>query len=119
MEAEDRADRSRQDNLVDAASDMFETYRDLIKVRIVEQTSLGASVSILGIVILIIILLILLFAGLGAAWWIGDSLDNMKAGFFIVGGIYTLLLLTGLLTANSFILPNLRNLIIRKIYEQD
>ncbi|HTE28861.1 MAG TPA: hypothetical protein VK666_00695 [Chryseolinea sp.] len=116
MEEEDRL---KQDSLVDAAGDLIETYRNLITMRIVEQTSLGASVSILGIIVLVVTLLILLFAGLGAAWWIGDALHNMKAGFFIVGGFYVLVLIISMLVANSVIIPGLRNLIIRKIYEQD
>ena len=37
---------------------------------------------------MLVIVFILLFLGLGAAWWIGEKLDNMKAGFFIVGGVY-------------------------------
>jgi hypothetical protein len=112
-------DASKQDNVFDAAGDLIETYRNLLTIRIVEQTSLGASLSILGIVILFVIVFVLLFSGLGAAWWIGDSLHNMKAGFFIVGGFYAIVLLLILLTANTFLLPNLRNLIIKKIYEQD
>jgi hypothetical protein len=116
MEEEDRL---KQDSLVDAAGDLIETYRNLITMRIVEQTSLGASVSILGVIVLLVALLILLFAGLGAAWWIGDALQNMKAGFFIVGGFYALVLIISMLVANSVIIPGLRNLIIRKIYDQD
>lgn len=112
-------DASKQDNLVDAAGDLIETYRNLLTIRVVEHTSMGASVSILGVITLLVIVFVLLFSGLGAAWWIGDSLDNMKAGFFIVGGFYSVILLFILITANTFLLPNLRNLIIKKIYEQD
>ena len=116
MEEEDRL---KQDSLVDAAGDLIETYRNLTKIRIVEHTSLGASISIVGLMSLVVTVLILFFTGIGAAWWIGDSMHNMKAGFFIVGGFYTLVLLLGILMANSVIIPNLRNIIIRKIYEQN
>lgn len=112
-------DASRQDNIVDAAGDIIETYRNLVTIRMVEHTSLGASISILGIIILSVIVFVLLFSGLGAAWWIGDRLNDMKTGFFIVGGFYLILLVIILLTANTFLIPNLRNLIIKKIYEQD
>jgi hypothetical protein len=112
-------DAERQDTVVDAAGDLIETYRDLITVRIVEHTSMGASISIVGIITLLIIVFVLIFSGLGAAWWIGDAMNNMKAGFFIVGGFYTLILIAVLATAKSFIIPNVRNLIIKKIYEQD
>jgi hypothetical protein len=113
------ADAERQDTVVDAAGDLIETYRDLLTVRIVEHTSAGASISIVGIISLLIIVFVLLFSGLGAAWWIGDTMNDMKAGFFIVGGFYTLVLIAVLATAKSFIIPNVRNMIIKKIYEQD
>lgn len=112
-------DAERQDTMVDAAGDLIETYRDLITVRIVEHTSMGASISIVGIITLLIIVFVLVFSGLGAAWWIGDAMNDMKAGFFIVGGFYTLILIAVIATAKSFIIPNVRNLIIKKIYEQD
>lgn len=110
---------TEKDNLIDGLSDLVETYRNLITVRIVEHTSIAASISILGTVSLFVTVFILLFTGLGAAWWIGDSMNNMKAGFFIVGGFYSILLLIILLTANTFLIPTLRNLIIKKTYEQD
>jgi len=115
----DNNDAERQDTVVDAAGDLIETYRDLLTVRIVEHTSMGASISIVGIITLLIIVFVLAFSGLGAAWWIGDAMNNMKAGFFIVGGFYTLILIAVLATAKSVIIPNVRNLIIKKIYEQD
>jgi hypothetical protein len=113
------SDAERQDTVVDAAGDLIETYRDLLTVRIVEHTSMGASISIVGLITLLIIVFVLAFGGLGAAWWIGDTMNNMKAGFFIVGGFYTLILIAVLASAKSFIIPNVRNLIIKKIYEQD
>ncbi|MEJ7646334.1 MAG: hypothetical protein WKF87_17185 [Chryseolinea sp.] len=116
MEEEDRL---KQDGVFDAAGDLLETYRNLTKIRIIEHASLGASVGIFGLLSLVVTVLLLLFASLGAAWWIGDTMDNMKAGFFIVGGFYALLLLLFVLMANSVIIPNLRNIIIRKIYEEN
>ncbi len=112
-------DAREQDNLVDAASDIIETYRNLITVRIVENTSLGASISVLGILVLCVAAFVLLFSGLGMAWWIGNRLDNVQAGFFIVGGFYLILLIVILATANTVLIPAFRNLIIKKIYEQD
>ena len=107
------------ENLVGAVGDWVETYRNLVGVRIAEHSSMGASVSVLGLLTMLVIVFILLFLGLGAAWWIGEKLENMKAGFFIVGGVYGTLLLVILLTAKKVLIPGIRNLIIKKIYEQD
>jgi len=107
------------EKIVEAAADLVETYRNLITVRIVEQTSLGASVSIVGLLFMLAVVFILLFFGVGLAWWAGEALNNMKAGFFIVGGFYVIVFVVMLLTARKVLLPNIRNLLIRKIYEQD
>jgi hypothetical protein len=112
-------EKNNAEKWIDDAGNLIETYRDLITIRVVEQTSLGASFSILGILALIFILCILLFFGLGAAWWIGESMQNRTAGFFIVGGTYLVFFGTLLLLARKFIIPALRNLIIKKIYDKD
>jgi hypothetical protein len=104
---------------VDGAENLIETYRDLLTIRIIEKTSLGASFSILGILVLLLTLCILLFVGLGAAWWLGESMENRVAGFFIVGGAYLILLGLLLITSRKFVVPTIRNLIIKKIYDTD
>ena len=107
------------EKLVGAVADWVETYRNLMGIRIVEHTSLGASISFLSVLTTLVIVFILLFLGLGAAWWIGEQLDNMKAGFFIVGGVYGTVLIIILAMAKKVLIPGIRNLIIKKIYEQD
>ncbi len=104
---------------VDDAGNLIETYRDLIAIRVVEQTSLGASISVLGIVSLIFTLCVLIFVGLGVAWWVGQETGNTALGLFIVGGTYLALVLTLLATARKYLIPAIRNLIIKTIYEQD
>jgi hypothetical protein len=111
--------KKTSENLVDAIENWIETYRNLIILRTVEQASQGASISIFGVLFLLVIVFILLFIGLGLAWWLGESLENMKAGFFIVGGVYFLVLLIILTMAKKILIPGIRNLIIKKIYEQD
>jgi len=111
--------KKTSEKLVGAVGDWVETYRNLTGVRIVEHTSMGASVSVLGVLTLLLIIFILLFLGLGSAWWMGEKLDNMKAGFFIVGGVYGAVLIIILMLAKKVLIPGIRNLIIKKIYEQD
>ena len=111
--------KNTSERLVDAVGDWVETYRNLITVRIVEQASQGASVSILGILSAVVLIFLLLFLGLGSAWWVGETMKNMKAGFFIVGGFYAVVLITILALAKKTIIPGIRNMIIKKIYEQD
>ena len=107
------------EKLIGGVPDLIESYRDLISLKLVAHTSLGLSLSIVGLVSMMMVVFVLLFTGIGSAWWIGEQLDNMKAGFFIVGGFYTLLLMILLVIGPKIIVPKIRNLIIKKIYEQN
>ena len=107
------------EKLISTAGQMIETYRDLITLAVVENVSLGVSVSVVGIVSLVFICFVLLFGALGAAWWIGEAMNNMKAGFFIAGSGFLLLFLIVLLTAKNGLIPMIRNMVIRNIYEKD
>lgn len=107
------------DKWVSTATDLADAYKDLLTMRIVEHTSLGIAVSIVGITSLLVGLFILLFVGFGCAWWLGEYLENMKQGFFIVGGVYAIIFTSLLLTSKKILLPRIRNVIIKKIYEQD
>lgn len=113
------AEKSKAGKWVDDSVNLLETYRDLTAIRIVEQVSLGASVSVLGIIALLFAVCILLFVGLGAAWWVGQETGNTALGLFIVGGAYLILFSVLLVTAPKYLIPVIRDLIIKKIYEQD
>jgi hypothetical protein len=110
--------KSSPEKLVEAVGNWIETYRNLLMVQAVEHASKNASVGIVGIMLLLALLFILLFAGLGSAWWVGEALENMKAGFFIVGAFFLTVLIILLALSKKFLIPAIRNLIIRKIYEQ-
>ncbi len=104
---------------VNSAGELIEAYRDLVSIRVIEHTSLGISVSVVGVLSLILAVFALLFTGMGSAWWLGEYLNNMKAGFFIVGGVYAVIFSILLATSRKVWVPRIRNLIIKKIYEQD
>lgn len=107
------------DKWLSSTTEMLEAYKELLTMRLVEHTSLGIAVSIVGGASLLVGLFILLFASLGFAWWLGEYLNNLKAGFFLVGGGYAFIFLALLLTNKKIILPRIRNSIIKKMYEQD
>ena len=111
--------RNSAEKLVDDTAEFIHSYRDLAVIRIVEYGSQGVSIGIMGILSLFVAGFVLLFTGLGSAWWLGEYLQDMKAGFFIIGGLYTLIIAILLLTLKRVWLPLVRNIIIRKIYDQD
>jgi len=107
------------EKILDLAGDMVENYRNLITIKIIEHSSRAGAISMLGIILMVVAVFVLLFAGTGFAWWLGEELQNMKAGFFIVGGVYSVILLIMILIAKKMLLPSLRNMIIKKIYDED
>lgn len=114
--------RVNQDNAekwVDSTTDLIESYRQLISMRLVQHSSLGISIGVISILCMLMAVFVLLFVGLGAAWWLGESLHNMKLGFFMVSGIYLLLFIGVLIASRKLIIPRIRDAIIKKIYEQD
>lgn len=118
MEEQETQERPTE-KLISTGREMVETYRDLISLILVENLSMGVSISVVGIISLVFICFVLLFGALGAAWWIGESLNNMKAGFFIAGSAFLLILLIILLSARKGLMPFIRNLVIKKMYEKD
>jgi uncharacterized membrane protein len=107
------------DKWMKSAAGLAEAYKDLLAIRLVEHTSNVVSFSIIGLLALVLGFFILLFAGLGCAWWLGEYMQNTKAGFFIVGGAFTLIFTIVLVASKSVLIPQIRNLIIKKAYEQD
>lgn len=108
-----------KDSWVERAGDLVEAYRDLITIKVVERTSLGASLSAVRLLTFIVGLFVLLFTGLGFAWWLGDTLNDMKVGFFIVGGVYTMVLFIVMALSRKVLVPRIRDMIVKEIYEED
>jgi hypothetical protein len=107
------------EKLLDGAENIIATYQDLFEIKLVAKVSKHASISILGVIYLMLALCVLIFVGVGCAWLIGLKIDNMAAGFLIVGGAYLVLLLGLMVTSSKVWLPLVRNIVIKKMYEQD
>lgn len=110
--------RSTIDNiekLVSSASNLAETKMELFKLRAAGKVS--ASLS--G---LVAIMMVLVFGGaaltiisFGFAYWIGSGLNNVYAGFFIVGGFYALVGLLVYINRKKWVQTPLSNLFIDKL----
>lgn len=105
------------EKLVKHVGGYVETYTQLA---IVNVTQKATGVISLGVVILVscfLSLFILFFAGLGTAWWLGDLLNNRVAGYFIVGGVFALIMIILFFIRKAVIYPFVRNMIVSKVYE--
>ncbi|MBU7578164.1 MAG: phage holin family protein [Flavihumibacter sp.] len=110
--------KSKAADLLEQGSELLDTYYRLTVVNATEKVAKASSVSVVAMAAAIFGLIVIFFGGIGLAWWIGESMDNMKAGFFIVGGIFLLLLAALLLFRKSLLVPLIRNQIIQAIYDK-
>ena len=109
--------KERADDLIEHAGDYIETYYKLGLLKVTEKSTAVGSSIIAALMLTILFIFFALFVGLGLAWWIGGMLDSMIAGYFIVAGIYLLIIICVLMMRKSVIRPFLRNYLVKKIYE--
>jgi len=63
MEAHEEQEKPTE-RLISIAHEMIDTYRDLVKLSVAENLSLGVSLSVTGIVLLVFVCFVMLFGAL-------------------------------------------------------
>ena len=109
--------KTKAENLTDHLSDYVETYLKLGVVNATQKATGVATVTLTATLLSFFCLFVLFFAGLGVAVWLGESWGDMKAGYFTVAGFYVLCALLFIALRKRFILPFVRDHIIKKVYE--
>jgi hypothetical protein len=104
-------------DLFEHVTDYLETYYQLITVTVAQK---GINIAS-GIINAVILVILGLFAfgliSLGLSWWLGNAINSRVGGFFLVGGIYILLMVAIIVMRKKIIFPFLRNLFTKKLYE--
>ena len=109
--------REKTADLTDHVEDLAQTFYDLSVARLTRRTS---SVSAGAVVMLLTVLFgifVLFFSGLAFAWWMGDLVNSRSGGFLLSAALFTILLIIILSIKKKVIFPYIRNLIIRKVYD--
>ena len=109
--------RPDEDGLPGHIRDYMETYIKLTVAKTTQKSADFAAIGATGMLGLMFFLLIMLFVGVGFALWLGDVLQNAKAGYFIVAGAYALLSLIIIGFRNQLMFPFIRNYIVKKAYD--
>src|SRR2546421_5811904 len=97
-------------------TNLVDTYIALAKANVTQKAADAVSVSISGFIMAVLAVFAVFFAGAGLAWWIGRLLSNMIAGFFIVSGLFVLLLVLLVAFKEQFLYPIIRNRIVKKVF---
>lgn len=104
-------------DLADHVEDLADTFYKLTILNVTQKATNIASGAIAMIVLLVLGLFVLLFAGIALSWWLGDIIDN-RAGGFLLGSLFFLLVLFLIISLRKkIIFPLLRNTIIGKVYD--
>ena len=103
--------------IIDNGRDIIETSYKLLVLKVVDKATKILSSALAAITFFVIGFFVVLFLGIGTAIWIGEALENMKAGYFITAGIFIMLILIIYLLRKWIVFPILRDSIIKKFYE--
>jgi hypothetical protein len=105
------------EDLVQHAGEYLDTLYKKTAITLTEKgVKIGASV-ISGAIAFILGFFVLFFAGLGLGWWVGNLVNSRAGGFFIIAGFYAVLIMIVILAGKKTIIPLLRNMLIRRIYD--
>jgi len=118
-EAETKTEKEiKQDSrgILDHAGELLETYYQYVSVALAQKTINLASSVIHSFTVAILAVIVFSFLGLGVAWWLGEIMNNHAGGFFIVAGVYLLIMIL-LVLARKKLFAFLSDLITKKIYE--
>ena len=113
-----------QHNLKDSAarlktnvSEYVHTYVELTKAKVTQSASSAAGGAVIGVAALFLGIFFLFFLFCGVAFWVGDLVNSRAGGFFIVAGLFLLLVVLVFALRKNVIVPAIRNAIISKVYE--
>jgi hypothetical protein len=85
-------DKSSQlESLFERTQEYVKTTFDLLKFKILERAAQVVSSIISSLILTLFIFLFLFILSIGVSFWLGEMLDGMYYGFFIVAGFYAIL----------------------------
>lgn len=109
--------KTKAEAFTKSVSDYLDTYYKLTLVKVTQKSTNLVSAILAGVASLILLFLVLFFIGIGVSWWLGDLLNSRPAGFFIVGGIFILLIVVIFSLRKKIVFPILKKAILKKLYE--
>ena len=105
-------------DLADHVEDLANTFYKLTVVNVTQKTTTITSTVIVTLIYSVLGFLVLVFAGIALSWWLGDLVQSRTGGFLLGAGFFLLVLLIIACMRKKIIFPYIRNLIVRKFYDQ-
>ncbi len=111
--------KSRLDELARHFMEYLDTRWDLIVLAITERGMAAASSVITGLLLAFFGGIALVFASIGAAIWIGRNLDNPAAGYFVMAGVFLVILVLALVFARNYLRTVVTDSVLEAIKDDD
>ena len=111
--------KDKTEDIFDDLGNHLEARWNLGVLNAAEKTAEAVSSAASAIIIGVITTFVLFFLSLGLAWVIGQSLNNLAYGLFIVAGIYAIVGFIVYQLRNNLIKIPVINALIHKFYYED
>lgn len=102
------------EDFVAQAGNLAETKAEIFTLKATRKVSATAAAMVTRLSTLVVLTLLLLMLSFGAAFWIGQLVENMAIGFFTIAGFYTLTGLFLFLFGEKLFAKPLKNYFIGK-----
>lgn len=109
--------KTKAERISSQAKDYIDTLYKLTSTKLTQKIVQQSAVLIAGLILAFFLVLTIFFISLGVSLWLGDLLHSRIQGFLLVGGIYFFLVIILLFFRKKTLLPFLRNLIVRILYD--
>jgi hypothetical protein len=110
---------SRINELSGNIREYIETRIDIIKLDAADTTASAASSMVSWMAVLIFVLLVLMLITLGGAIAVGSLIHNLAGGFFIMAGLYCLIIFIIYYNRENWIRKPVLNAFIKNIYDNE
>jgi len=107
----------RLEELIHHLKDLADTYYKLSLLKVTQKATNITAGILAGITTLFLFVITLFFLGMGLAWWLGSLLNSMPAGFFIVAGLFIIIMVAIIMLRRKIVFPLLKKAILKKLYE--
>ena len=104
-------------DLADHVEDLANTFYRLTLVNATQRASNIISGAVVTLLICSLSFLALLFMGVALAWWLGNIVNSRAGGFLLAAAFFLIVLLFLSVLGKKTILPFIRDIIIRKMYD--
>lgn len=105
------------ESLIDSAEELGKTTLELLKYKAIDKITFVASSIVLNVTVFIIAVLFIVMLSIGASLWIGEALDKVYLGFFIVSAFYALCAVAFYFWFGPGIKKLVSNIILKQIFK--